>query len=75
VRIRIIRSAIILLTLSTTANAHEPVALRLIREYHQQNARIQAEADSQRERFHQWQEDWRRQERARRDALKHDGQR
>ena len=68
-RRRIIYSAIIILALSTAASAHEPVALRLLREYHRQNARIQAEAERQREQFEQWEKDWQRQERARRESL------
>ena len=66
---RIIYPAIILLAVATAAHAHEPLSLRLIREYHQQNARVRAEADSQRRRFDEWQEDWRRQEQSRREAL------
>jgi hypothetical protein len=43
--------------------------LRLIREYHQRNARIAAEAERQRQRFAQWEKDWQRQAQARRAAL------
>lgn len=74
-RIRITYSIIIFFALSTAAHAHEPIGLRLIREYHQQNARIQAEADRQRKQFELWEKDWRRQEQARRVMLKHNGQR
>jgi hypothetical protein len=42
------------------AQAHEPIGLRLIREYHQRNARIQAEAERERKQFAEWQQDWQR---------------
>jgi hypothetical protein len=44
-RKQFIYSTIISLSLTTATHAHEPIGLRLIREHHQQEARIQAEAD------------------------------
>ena len=74
-RNRITYPAIALVALAATAHAHEPLSLRLIREYHREEARIRAEDDSRRERFGRWEKDWRRQEQARRDALKQSGRR
>jgi hypothetical protein len=70
-RKQIIYSAIIALTLSTFARAHEPIGLRLIRERHQQEARIQAEQTRQRKQFDEWQKEWQRQEQRRLEALTH----
>ena len=61
-RKQFIYSAITFLALSTTAHAHEPIGLRLIREQHQQEARIQAEQTRQRKQFDEWQKEWQRQE-------------
>jgi hypothetical protein len=69
-RKQFIWAAIIFLTLSTTAHAHEPIGLRLIREQHQQQARIQAESDRQKRQFEQWQKEWQRQEQERLEELK-----
>ncbi|PYS89837.1 MAG: hypothetical protein DMF64_16675 [Acidobacteria bacterium] len=66
---QIIYVAIIILTCTATTTAHEPIGLRLIREYHQQNARIAAEAERQRQRFAQWEREWQRQAQARQAAL------
>lgn len=66
---QIFYSAIIFLVLSTTTHAHEPVGRRLIREYQQQNARLQAEKERQRKRWEQWEKDWKRQERVRQETL------
>jgi hypothetical protein len=68
-RKQIIYSAIISLALSATAYAHEPIGVRLIREYHQKNARAQAEKERQRKQWEQWEKDWQRQEQVRREAL------
>jgi multidrug resistance efflux pump len=65
----IIYSAIFLLALSTAAHAHEPIGLRFIREYHQKNARVQAEKERQRKQWEQWEKDWQRQEQMRRQGL------
>ena len=65
----IVCSAIICFTLATAAQAHEPIALRLLREYQQQSTRLRAEAERQRKQYAQWQREWQRQEQARREAL------
>jgi hypothetical protein len=70
-RKQFIYSTIIFLALSTTSHAHEPIGLRLIREQHQQEARIQAEQTRQRKQFDEWQKEWQRQEQERREALTH----
>lgn len=62
-------SAIIALAVPTAVRATEPLSLRLLRQYHQQNARIRAEAERQRKQFEQWEKDWHRQEQARREIL------
>jgi hypothetical protein len=61
-RKQFIYSTITFLALATAAQAHEPIGLRLIREQHQQEARIQADADRQRKQFEQLQKQWQRQE-------------
>jgi hypothetical protein len=58
---QIIYAAVILLALAIGAQAHEPTGLRLIREYHQRNARVQAEAARARQQFAEWQQEWHRQ--------------
>jgi hypothetical protein len=58
---RIIYLAAVLLALAIGAQAHEPIGLRLIREYHQRNARVQAEAARARQQFAEWQQEWHRQ--------------
>ena len=65
----IIYSALILLAFSTTISAHEPIGLKLIREQHQQQTRIQADAERQRKQFAEWEKEWQRQEQKRLDDL------
>ncbi|HKC65065.1 MAG TPA: hypothetical protein VKB86_15590 [Pyrinomonadaceae bacterium] len=65
----IIYSAAILLAFSTTIYAHEPVGLKLMREQHQQQARIQADAERQRKQFAEWEKEWQRQEQKRLNVL------
>jgi uncharacterized membrane-anchored protein YhcB (DUF1043 family) len=69
-RKQFIYSTITFLALATVAHAHEPIGLRLIREQHQQQARIQAESDRQKKQFEQWQKEWQRQEQVRLEELK-----
>jgi predicted RNA-binding protein with RPS1 domain len=69
-RKQFIYAAIISLSLTTATHAHEPIGLRLIREQHQQQARIQAESDRQKKQFEQWQKQWQRQEQVRLEELK-----
>ena len=66
---QIIYAAIIILACAVGTTAHEPISLRLIREYHQQNARSAAEAARERQRFAQWAQEWQRQAQARQAAL------
>ena len=66
---QIIFALIIVLASTAITTAHEPIGLRLIREYHQQNARIAAEAERARRQFALWEREWHRQAQARRVAL------
>ncbi|MDQ3819932.1 MAG: hypothetical protein M3362_19970 [Acidobacteriota bacterium] len=70
-RKQIIYSAVIIAVSSVAAHAHEPIGLRLIREQHEQQARIQADATRQRKQFEEWEKEWQRQEQKRLDELIH----
>lgn len=62
-------SAIILLAFCITIDAHEPIGLKLVRDQHKEQDRIQAEADRQRKQFADWEKEWQRQEQKRLESL------